>query len=339
MDTQQIQLIRRLEELLGGTYVSQSVGVLAHLAVPDILAEGPASVEEIAERAGAHAPSLRRLLRFCSDLGVVALEADGRYAATPLCGLLTTGPHTLRGLAMMVSSPFHRDPWTHLRETVETGTPAIETVLGADLFGYLAGHPDDSEIFQAGMSVVSGMMLAAFVPACDFSGSSKVVDVGAGEGALLEAVLRANPHLTGVLFDTPSVVEAARERMAQVGLAERCGFVQGDFFEGVPAGGDTYILSNIVHDFEDETALRVLSSVRSSVETGTRLLIVEAVLPDDATPSVATLVDMDLLVATRGRQRTASEFRALLPRAGFAVSEIVVGSETSPASYVDAVAD
>jgi len=292
--------------------VTQAVSVVARLGVADALAGGPKSCEDIAASVDADAPTLYRLLRAVADRGVVIHLDDDRFELTPVGELLRTDVHgSLRAWATMAGLPFHRDAWTDLYASVRTGEPAFARLHGTDLFGYLAGHPDDAAVFDAAMTSLSLSMLAGIVHAYDFGRFSTVVDVGGGRGGLLCAILLANPHLRGVLFDTPSVSAQARQTVERAGVADRCDIAAGDFFSAVP----------------------------SVAMGGGRLLIVEGVLPDGAAISVAKLVDLEMLVLTPGgRQRTGADFERLLGDAGLRATKVVAATMDVPASYVEAEA-
>ncbi|MBV8541951.1 MAG: hypothetical protein JO063_11575 [Pseudonocardiales bacterium] len=319
-----------MRALLSGAFVSQAISVIARLGVADVLAEGPLQVAEIARRVGTHGSALYRVLRALGDAGVVAELADRHFALTPLGEVLRGDvPGSLRGWATMVGMPFHRHPWTDLYETVQTGESAFDRVHGTEIFDYLAKHPEDEAVFADAMNSISTGETVSIITAYDFSRFSTIVDVGGGRGGMLAAILSANPHLQGVLFDMPTVVAGAES-------VDRCKVVSGDFFDSVPEGGDAYLLSNVVHDWDDEHAVEILSACRAAMTDTARLLLVEILLPDGAAPSRGKLVDVEMLVMTTGgRQRTEAEFRALLDRAGLRLTRVVPSS--GMVSLVEAV--
>ncbi|MGH3720770.1 MAG: methyltransferase [Pseudonocardiaceae bacterium] len=318
--------------LLAGALVAQAISVIARFGVADVLAEGTAQVEEIARRVGAHGPTLYRVLRPLGDVGVVAELEDRHFALTPLSEVLRSDvPGSLRGWATLLGMPLHRDPWTGLYETVRTGESAFHRVHGTEPFDYFAEHPEDAAVFDAAMTSVSTSQVAGIITAYDFSRLRTVVDVGGGRGGLLAAILSVNPHLQGVLFDRPAVVAGAE-------IIDRCTVVGGDFFDSVPEGGDVYLLSNVIHDWDDDHAVEILSACRASMADTACLLIAEIVLLEGAAPSMRKLVDVEMLVMTSGgRQRTEAEHRALLGRAGLRLARVV--PTTSMASLVEAVPD
>jgi hypothetical protein len=328
----------QLYELTTGAWVSQAISVAARLGVADAIASGATTTAEIAQQVGAHTPTLYRLLRALSDHGVVTEEPGGRFGLTPMGeSLRSDGPHSLRRWAIWTGARFYRDAWSDLEQAVRTGEPSFARVHGTDLFGYLDAHPDAAAVFDGAMRDIAGNFLAGILAVYDFSGCSTIVDVGGGTGTLLAAVLRAAPGAQAVLLDTPSVLAAAEPVLQAAGVADRCQTAAGDFFREVPPGADLYILSNIIHDWDDDDALRILRTCRAAMRADSRLLIIELVLPDDARPSMGKLLDLEMLSVTpNGRQRAAAEYTDLLARAGLAPTAVVPALPGTPASYVEA---
>jgi SAM-dependent methyltransferase len=221
---------------------------------------------------------------------------------------------------MMLGAHFIWKPSGALAETVQTAQPSFERLYGASFFDYLAAHPDDAAIFNAAMSS-SPDHLTAIVGAYDFSKFEQIVDVGGGHGLLLATILSANPHLRGVLYDLPGVV-AGSSALKQEPISLRCEIIGGDFFKGVPAGADAYILKGIIHDWNDEAALKILKNCRRAIRPDGRLLLAERVLTSSSDPATA-LMDMLMMVLTTGRERTESEFRSLLQEAGFSMLQVI----------------
>jgi SAM-dependent methyltransferase len=232
--------------------------------------------------------------------------------------------------------------WSELLYTVETGEPAFRRVFGKDSFAYLAEHPEDAANFDAAMSAFTAPIAAVVATAYDFSRVRHVVDVGGGNGALLMGILKACPRLKGTLFDRPEVVERARPRVHELGLADRCEAVGGDFFAQVPAGADAYLLKHVIHDWNDDQAAAILQACRRAMSPAARLLIVEGVYPPRIDQSEASrgaaANDVNMLVCTGGRQRSEAEFRSLYAAAGFSLSRIMT-TDLPYASIIEGVPD
>ena len=229
-------------------------------------------------------------------------------------------------------------PWQQLLYSVRTGKPAFDHVYGMGTFEYFGSHSDAAAAFHEGMTSLSAAENAALVSGYDFSALHKIVDVAGGHGSLLIGILRANPHLRGLLFDRAVIVEQAGRRIESERLAGRCERVGGDFFESVPTGGDGYILKHIIHDWDDERVMRILGNCRRAMAPGSRLLVVETVIPPGDTPSFGKLLDLNMLVRTGGRERTEAEYGALFAAAGFELIRVIPTStpvcviEAAPAS-------
>jgi hypothetical protein len=313
-----------LVRLILGKNVSMAISVVAKLRVADLLADGPRTVADLAARAGAHAPSLYRVLRTLASVGVFAEQADGRFGLTPMGEYLRTGVKgSLRGLADYHGSDWTWRPWGHALETVRTGRPAFDSVFGEPVFDYLSKHPDDQAVFNEAMTGLSSNVAPAVARAYDFAPFKTVVDVGGGHGALLTTILRAYPGVSGIVFDSPPVVAGAEDAIRAAGLAGCCRAVGGDFFVNVPAGGDAYLLKYIIHDWSDDQATTILRNCRKVVNPGGKLLLVEMVLAPGNAADLGKLVDLEMLVRLTGRERTEAEYRQLLAGAGWRLTRVL----------------
>jgi O-methyltransferase domain len=314
-------------KLIAGAYASQAICVIARLGVADVLADGPQPVAEIARRVGAHDSVLYRVLRALSDVGVVTELGDRWFALTPLGEILRSDvPGSLRAWATMIGMPFRHRSWTELYEAVRTGESAFGRAHGTPLPDYLMEHPDDAAVFEAGTTSI--YTHRNIIGEYDFSRFSTIVDVGGGRGVVLAAILSANPHLQGVLFDTPAAVTGAEGELFRAGVTNRCRLVGGDFFGSVPEGGDVYLLRGMIHGSGDDHAVKILSACRAAMADTASLLIAETVLPEGSQPSIGKFMDLQTLVFTvGGRLRTEAEFRVLLDQTGFRLVRTVPSSD------------
>jgi hypothetical protein len=322
--------------LITGGWVAQAINATATLGVADELAHGPRTAEDLARAVGADADALYRLLRALSGCGVVA-ELDGRrFVLTELGGLLRRdAPDSLGGFAAMLDRPFHSRSWADLAETVRTGRSSFERLFGG--WSHFRNHPEDAAILNDGMTAASGGRMKQLVWAYDFTPLGTIVDVGGGHGALLAHVLSGHPKGRGVLFELPHVIATAGAPLVEAGVADRCKLVGGDFFDSVPAGGDAYLLANVVHDWGDEAAARILANCGAAMTDGGRVLLFEGIVPSTPNePTPVTLIDLEMMVmAEGGRQRTEAEFERLLARAGLRLSGVTTPGGTF--SLIEAV--
>ncbi|MDS0135824.1 MULTISPECIES: methyltransferase [unclassified Amycolatopsis] len=332
MTPPEIPIPARILQLATASWLSAAVSAAATLGVADALAAGPRPVDDIAKEIDAHAPTLYRLLRACADFDLFEEQDDRVFALTELGhALRTDSPLSMRGFARWVGDPADRFSWSGLADSVRTGRSAFEQVHGQDVWAYMATHPDTASVFNDAMTSASDQMIKPVVAAYDFSRFGRVVDVGGGHGALLAEILRTNPGVHGVLYDQPEVVAGA----SHPDVADRLSVVGGSFFESVPPGGDAYLLSNVIHDWDDEKSARILSRVRDAMAPDARVLLAEVVMPGKAEPAATVkLMDLNMLVLCDGKQRTEAEFAELFRSAGLALSRIV---PTGFCSVVEAV--
>jgi hypothetical protein len=305
--------------LVRGLWVSRALWVAVSLGVPDLLLEGPRDSTDLAKATGMHASSLDRVLRVLCGAGVLAQHPGDRFALTPAGETLCAGrPDSLRAWVTMALGGEYYEAWGALGHTVQTGEAAFPHVFADDVWKYRAQHPDHAALFDAAMASHAGPSADHLLAAYSFVRFGRIVDVGGGDGAMVETILRATPAARAVVFDLPRVVAKARERIRAAGLEGRCESVGGDMFDAVPRGGDVYLLSSVLHDWADEQAVALLRRCRQAMASGSTLVLYERTLPegtDDRAPQ-ARLADLLMMVVYGGRERTETEFRALLAAAG-----------------------
>ena len=317
-----------------GGLAAQAVCAAARLGLADLLAEGPKSVAEIARDTHAHEPSLYRLLKALGSLGLFFEDENGRFRSTPMgASLETAREDTTHPWAVFLGSPFLWSSWGGLYDNVMTGKTAFEQIHGTSFYRWVADHPEDGAIYDQAMTAGSMMTSQRIVEAYDFSRFRRLVDVGGGQGALLEQILEANPELSGALFDLPAVVAGA-EALRQGAVAERCEILAGDAFDGLPRA-DAFLLKTVVHSYDDEAAVRLLSRCREAIEPGGRLLLAELVLdPSHEDDPRKAMMDLMMLTLVPGRERTQAEFEELVEAAGFSFLRTIPTS--GPSSIVEA---
>jgi hypothetical protein len=325
-----------LMSLITGTWITQAIYVAAKLSLADRLKDGPTRSDELAKLVGADAGALYRLLRALAGVGIFRETEPGSFELTPLASCLRSDvPDSLQAVAILYGEPWHRAAWSSVVHSVRTAQPAFDHVAGEPIFEHLQKHPDLAATFDQAMTNFSSMASGAVLAAYDFTGIRKLVDVAGGHGSLLAAILKANPQMRGVLFDMPTVIDGARRKqhLEQAGVADRCELVGGDFFKDVP-GGDACLMKHIIHDWSDDHALKILKNCRRALPADGRLLLVEMVIPPGNEPHFGKLLDLEMLVMTQGgRERTETEYRSLLAKAGFQLTRIV--PTRSPACIIE----
>lgn len=327
-----------LRYLSTGFWISQAIAVAAELGLADHLKDGAKTYAQLAQAVDAHPDALYRLLRGTASVGVFAEDDQGRFSLTPLASLLLADiPQSWRAAALMSGEAWSWRPWGALGYSVKTGKPAFDHIFGVEFDAYLAQHRDAADIFQAFMNVATGEEAMAVAPVYDFSGLTTVVDVGGGRGALLAAILKANSHLRGILFDAPQVIAGAQPTLDAQGVADRCELVGGDFFAALPHGGDAYILKWILVSWDDERTVTILQNCRRAMNDQGKLLVIERIIPPGNEPFFGKLADLNLLVMYKGRHRTEAEYRTLFARAGFDLSRVIPTNSPTEFSVIEGV--
>lgn len=322
-------------QIISGFWISRAVYAIAKLGIPDLLKSGPKTAEELASATKMHAPSLFRVLRALVSVKILNSAEGGRFSQTPLSEtLVTDAPGSLRWFAMSELGQEHYPAWGNLMHSLKTGEIAFDNFFGVDIWAYFQQNPEDAAVFNNSMSSMTAVTNEAITSRYDFSGFNTIVDVGGGHGGLITAILKANPKLKGVLFDAEEVIEGARPKLEAAGVADRCETVAGNFFKSVPAGGDVYIMKWIIHDWDDEKALTILRHCRNQMPANGKLILVDCVVPETDEPDFSKFIDMNMLVMTGGKERTAKEFEQLLGAAGFKLLRVI--PTDLPTSIVEA---
>jgi len=324
-----------LFQMATGYWVSQAIYVAAKLGIADLLKDGPQSCVTLAASTGSDALSLFRLMRALSSVGIFLHLGSDCFALSRLAESLQTEVHgSLRAMVITIGE-IHYQACGNLLHSVQTGSPAFNSVFGASLFDYLQQNVDAADAFNQGMANLSSMLAYAVLMAYDFSGISSIVDIGGGQGKLLEKILQFNPDIEGTVFDTSSTIERAKQQRVDNAWTRRCSYLAGDFFTSVPQGADAYILCGVIHDWDDSRAITILRNCRRAMADKAKLLLVDMVVPDTDARSFSKLLDLNMLAMTGGRERTRAEFRALLAVADYKLTRII--PTMAPQSIIEAV--
>jgi len=302
---------------------TQMIYVVARLGIADLLVDGPRHADDLARTVGAHPRSLYRLLRALTHVGVFAEDDAKTFRLTPTAELLRSdAPASLRPFALSYGERWWWRPWGRLLQTVQTGAIAFDEEMGQGFFEYLAAHPEAAATFNANMTSMTERDIPELVSTYDFAGDGVLIDVGGGHGVLVSAILQAGKREKVVLFDRAAVIEGARPVLEAAGVAQQCTLVAGSFFDSIPAGGDTYTLKDIIHDWDDDQAIAILRNCRRAMTSDARLLLIERVLPPGGEAAIGKMIDITMMVLTGGMERTEAEYRALLERSGFVLREV-----------------
>jgi hypothetical protein len=297
--------------------------VMVKLELAEALHSGPQTSDALAAAHGADSEALRRVLRAVASLGLLTEHEDGTFALTGLGQLLRREmPDSIRDEVLL-----EWELWiparTGLLAAVRTGESALSQVFGESLYEHLNHAPEVARPFDAAMIALSRDSAEALIAAYDFAPSANIIDVGGGAGALLAAILQAHPQARGVVFERPDVLAGARD-LATAGLSDRCDIVGGDMFVAVPEGGDTYVLSHILHNWDDAHCAQLLQNCRAAMAPQGRIVIFERRMPERVTgPDGAFEADVSMLVITGGRQRTEAQYRTLLAAASLELTRVV----------------
>lgn len=306
----------RMWLLATGHYLPRCLHVLAELGIADAIGEAPVPIGHIADAVGGHADSLARMMRLAAAHGVFERRHEG-WAHTPFSELLRSDhPRSMRPMFRMMGSGSMWAAAGALAESARTGATGAEIVLGRPMWDHYRDNPEEARVFDAAMTAKSRAEIAAIRPVFDLKPYGRVADVGGGRGHLLAALLEDAPDATGLLCDLPAVVAAAPPH-------PRIDAVAVDFFRDALPAADAYILCNILHDWADAQAAAILRAIARAAPAGATLIVVESLLGEAPGPDPTKVLDVAMLAATGGRERTRGEYEALLDTGGFRLTEIV----------------
>jgi hypothetical protein len=311
----------QMMQFILANWISKPIHVAAKLGLADLLGEKNISIEEIAGITGTLPGPLYRMMRALAGVGIFAETDDGLFGNTPLSQCLTQG--RLKAAALMFHSTWHDAMWDNLLFSLQTGKPAFEEVCGAPAFEWFQKNPRQAEIFNEANAFKAAFSHGVIAQAYDFSSVHSITDVGGGLGSLMVAILKAHPHLEGVVADLPETAKQADGAIQTHQLQTRMRTVACDFFEDIPRGSDTYLLSNVLHDWPDDKCVTILNNCREVMKPQGKLLIVEAIVPEGNVFSVTKLLDLEVFLMGGGCERTEAEFGTLLDQSGFKLTQVI----------------
>ncbi len=337
LSTAEPEAAARLLELIQMRLISEAIHVVAALGVADLLADAPESVEQLAEATGARPPYLQRVMRALASFGVFSEDSAGRFALAPLGEFLKRDvAGSLHGAALFFGGETGTGAVRLFLECVKTGESAIHKLSGGKgIFDWLQSDPKLTKLFNSVMTSFSTLHITGLLEAYDFSQATKIVDVGGGHGKILAEILKKNPGMHGVLFDLAHAFAGGQATVAQAGLADRCEVISGDFFVSVPAGADAYILSRVIHDWDDEKTVAILKIVRGAIAPHGRLILLETMLRPNGGSVYPVLSDLNMLLLTGGCERTEVEYRAVYRAAGFELTKTVATKSPTGTTVIE----
>jgi hypothetical protein len=324
----------QLMKFIVGKWISKPIYAAAEFGIADILAEGPKGIDELARITGTHAPSLYRVMRTLASVGIFAEKEDKRFELTPSAAFLQTG--ALRTVSLMLNSDWNEKAWSYFIHGVRTGETAFDKAHGMPISRWLEKEPEAAKVLHEANAIKAAGSHRAIIDVYDFSGIETLTDVGGGYGALMMEILKANPSMKGIVADLPPVVKTAEKMIAERGFEDRCKTVEYDFLRtepsaqkgNIPAGSDAYLLSNILHDWPDDLCKTILENCARAMKPASTLLVVEMIIQQGNEPSIAKLLDMEMMVLSNGRERTREEFKYLFESAGFELSRVIPTKES-----------
>jgi len=326
METKPLSPPAQIMKFIVGKWISKPIYVAAELGIADMLADHPKSIEELAHATHSHAPFLYRMMRALASVGIFFETEGQRFELTPMAECLKAD--AMRSIALLFNSEWSDKAWGHFMDSVKTGNTAFEKAYGMEISDWLARTPQAARIFNEANAIKAAGSHNVIVDVYDFSGIRTLTDVGGGTGALITEILNSNLLMKGFVADISSVIQEAKKTFQAHGIEDRCQAIECDFFKKIPFGSDIFLMSNILHDWPDEQCRKILTNCRRAMKKDSKLLVVEMIIPLGNKPSIAKLLDLEMLVMTGGRERTKAEFKNLFELSGFKLSRIIPTKES-----------
>ena len=320
----QESVLSQMWDFHSGLRMGFMLSAIAEIGIADELVEGPLPVDELAQRTGSNADGLYRVLRAMASKGVFTETSHRVFGLTPLADILRSDTeNSLRDVFRLQGKHFMRNAYAEIGYSIRTGKPAFDHVNGEGLFTYLARHPEMNELFSGAMGNAAGQTQQSAVEAYDLTGVRRLVDVGGAHGHLLASILSRYPAMKGVVFDQPHVAPGAQRVLAEAGVLDRAELVGGDYLASVPAGGDAYVISHVLHQLSDREAITVLTNIRRVMDPAGRVLVIDPLLPEGDVPHPGKFMDITMMALSEGRDRTEAEFAEVFAKAGLRLADTV----------------
>ena len=326
MNQHEKEASEKVMQLLTATWINQPLYVVTRLGIPDILSKEPKTVENLSEITKSHTPFLYRIMRALASIGFFYESENRVFSITPMGEMLQK--NKMQPIVLMFLSEWHNHAWEKLFHSVQTGDAAFDTAFGKPCFEWLKENPEEADIFNKANQIKAIASHTTITKVYNFSTLKSIVDIGGGYGGLLYNILNAFPRIKGTIADLPYMKEKAEIQIADNNLRERCDFRECDFFKKIPDGYDCYILSNILHDWDDEKSEMILKNCHNAMHQNGILIVIESIIPDRNVFSIAKLLDIEVLIMGGGKERTEIEYRELLNKSGFNLNKIIDTKES-----------
>ena len=318
------EAISELRRMVKGFQISQAIYVAAVLQVADQITEKARACDDIAAAIGVQPSPLYRLLRALASLGIFH-EHEGKMFSLTLMGkcLRSNSPQQVGSYAILMGQQYYQQAWGQLLHSIKTGNNAFVAAHGMTNWQYRKTHLEQNAIYNAAMTENSNIVNHAILKVCDFSICSRIADIGGGQGSLLAEILQVCPQGQGILMDQPHVVQDAELIMTKAGVHNRCRIIPGDMFESIPGDCDAYIMKYVLHDWNDQDAIRILANCRRDMPATASLFVIEQFLGPPNQDSTGKFVDLNMMVGTGGQERTREELESLLGKSGFQIIDVI----------------
>ncbi len=338
---QRLRLIRnflkyyRLQKMMMGWYHMHAVFATTQLGLVEYLHSGAKRCEDLAAEMDMDANRLSYLLGLLTKCGIVTVNKARQYTLTSLGERLSPKtPNSLYG-TILSTAELLGPAWGNLAYSLRTGKAGFDEATKMPLYEHLHHHVGVNANFNRSMEESTREWILPTLDLWDLSTVRTVVDIGGGTGMLTAAILNAYPHVSAILFDQDAMINEAPQVLETAGVAERCRIVEGDFFESVPEGGDLYIISRVLLNWDDRHALEILTTCRAAMSPSARLLLIDFVFPKKRINTFSFVSTLNLLALGGRLMRTEQEYNNLLRQAGFASPHVI--RTGGPLSFIETV--
>ncbi len=310
----------QLMKFITAKWISKPIYIVSKLGIADLLSKGVMGISELSQKTSSNEEYLYRIMRALSSFGIFKENRARHFEQTDMSSLLQS--NAMGTFAILFNGEWNDKAWLELFDCVKTGEVPFEKAHGKNIMEYLKEDKYAFKIHNEANAIKSLRTHRAIVDCYDFSQFKSITDVGGGTGALLSEILFENSELKGVLAELPEVIAEAKAFLDKLKFNGRIKTTICDFFKEIPEGSDAYLLSHILHDWNDEQCELILTNLKKAMGENSKLLLCEMVIPESNTPSITTLLDLEMLVMTGGKERTLDEYGILLNKTGFKITNI-----------------